>query len=315
VSASGPVAAIDLGTNSTRLLVADSTGASLERLMRITRLGQGVDQTGRLSKEAIQRTVDVLVEFRKVMDHLGVVRFRATATSAARDAENEAELARRVKEVLGAVPEVLQGGEEARLTYLGATRELDPALGPYLVIDVGGGSTELVGGGPPGLHAVSLEMGCVRVTERFFEHDPPQQSELDAARLYVRALVRGALQAEPGLGGAAQLIGVAGTVSALVRLDQGLVEYDRRRIHHARLSLSSIEAMAGELASMSLARRLKWPALEAERADVIIGGVIVLSEAMAALGFEMLTASEADLLDGVVAELVSTPPAEEPAVG
>jgi exopolyphosphatase/guanosine-5'-triphosphate,3'-diphosphate pyrophosphatase len=305
MSARGPVAAIDLGTNSTRLLIVDAEGHLLERLMRITRLGQGVDSAGRLSEEAMQRTVDVLAEFRKVMDANGVTRARATATSAARDAENEGELARRVAEVLGVVPEVLQGEEEARLTYLGATSELDPTKGPYLVIDVGGGSTELVGGKPPGLHAVSLEIGCVRVTERFLGHDPPLWAELQAARVQVHLLVTGAVKAHPELGAAAQLIGVAGTVSALTRLEQGLLDYDRGRIHHARLGLAAIERLLGELATLSLARRLEWPELESERADVIVGGAAVLAEAMVVLGFDQLTASESDLLDGVAAELLA----------
>ena len=305
MSAGGPVAAIDLGTNSTRLLILDAGGQPLERLMRITRLGQDVDRTGRLSEEAIQRTIDVLAEFRKVMDDHGVTQARVTATSAARDAANVAEFSRRVVEVLGTVPEVLDGREEARLGYMGATSELDRTEGPYLVIDVGGGSTELVGGRPPGLHAVSLEMGCVRVSERFLEHDPPLGSELEAARAYVRGLVTGAIEAQPELGGAARLIGVAGTVSALVRLDQGLDHYDRSRIHHARLRLETIERLLGGLASVSLARRREWPALEVGRADVIIGGTVVLAESMTVLGFDVLTESESDLLDGVASELLT----------
>jgi exopolyphosphatase/guanosine-5'-triphosphate,3'-diphosphate pyrophosphatase len=274
--------------------------------MRITRLGEGVDRTGRLAEEAMARTLAVLAEFRAVIDHHEVVRLRATATSAARDADNEGEFARRVAEVLGSAPEVLAGTEEARLTYLGATAELAPAEGPYLVIDVGGGSTELVGAGEDGdLGAVSLEMGCVRVTERFIGHDPPLPGELAAARAYVRELVSRALEANPELGFALHLVGVAGTVSALVRLEAGIVDYDRSRVHHARLALSSIESLLAELAGMSLAKRLQWPSLEAERADVIIGGASVLAEAMAVLGFDWLTASESDLLDGVAAELLA----------
>lgn len=305
MSASGPVAAIDLGTNSTRLLVVDASGQPLERLMVITRLGEGVDRTGTLSGEAMERTINVLVHFRARMDDLGVVRARATATSAARDADNEGEFTKKVAAVLDTVPEVLAGEEEAHLTYLGATSGLEPAEGPYLVIDVGGGSTELVGGRPPGIHAVSLEMGCVRITERFLAHDPPLRSELDAARRYVHGLVAGAVELQADLSGAAKLIGVAGTVSALTRLDQGLSSYDRSRIHHARLSHDAIERLFGELARLNISDRRRWPALETERAEVIIGGTAVLAEAMVVLGFNELTASESDLLDGVAAELLA----------
>jgi exopolyphosphatase/guanosine-5'-triphosphate,3'-diphosphate pyrophosphatase len=301
----GPVAAIDCGTNSTRLLVADAGGRPLERLMRITRLGQGVDRDGSLDEQAMKRTIDVLAEFRRVMNHHGVTRTRATATAAARDAENAGEFARRVTEVLGIAPEVLDGAEEGRLTYLGATADLDPAGGPYLLLDVGGGSTELVGGAARDPTAVSLELGCVRCSERFFEHDPPLPSELAALRSHVRQLVTRTLDAHRSLRGAAQLIGVAGTVAALVRLDQGIVVYDRSRVHHARLRLDAMERLLGELSAVPVARRLEWPALEAERADVIVGGATVLAETTAALGFEVLTASESDLLDGVVAELLA----------
>ena len=303
--ARGPVAAIDCGTNSTRLLVVDAGGRPVVRLMRITRLGQDVDLTGRLAEEAMQRTIAVLEEFAEVMRDLGVARVRVTATSAARDAANAGEFARRVTEVLGVGPEVLAGEEEGRLAYLGATAELDPSEGPYLVIDIGGGSTELVGGGGAGLAAVSLEIGCVRVTERFLRHDPPLATELEAARSLVRGLVTGALEARPELRGASRLVGVAGTVAAFVRLDQGLIEYDRDRIHHARLTLAATERWLGELSALPVERRRAWPTLEPERADVIVGGGAVLAEAMVTLGFDELTASESDLLDGVAAELLA----------
>jgi exopolyphosphatase/guanosine-5'-triphosphate,3'-diphosphate pyrophosphatase len=154
------------------------------------------------------------------------------------------------------------------------------------------------------LIAVSLEIGCVRATERFLEHDPPLASELEALRTHVRQLVRGAVETRPELGGAVRLTGVAGTVAALVRLDRGIIVYDRSRVHHAQLSLAAVERLIGELAAVPLRRRLEWPALESERADVIIGGATVLAEAMVVLGFEVLIASESDLLDGVVAELL-----------
>jgi exopolyphosphatase/guanosine-5'-triphosphate,3'-diphosphate pyrophosphatase len=285
--------------------VVDGDGRPLERLMRITRLGEGVDRTGRLAEAAVQRTIDALAEFRAVMDARGVSRVRATATSAVRDAANAGEFNRKVTGVLGVVPEVLAGEEEGRLAYLGATAGLDPSQGPYLVIDVGGGSTELVAGAGPAVRVASLEIGCVRATERFFDHDPPLAVELAAVRDYVRGLVQGAVQAQPDLGAAARLIGLAGTVAALTRLELGLVEYDRDRIHHAPLARASIERLIDELGAVPLKRRVAWPGLEPERADVIIGGAAVLAEAMATLGFEVLTASESDLLDGVAAEMLT----------
>jgi len=273
--------------------------------MRITRLGAGVDRTGRLSQEAMRRTVEVLAEFRTAMNLHGVVKKRAAATSAVRDAENSEEFLDRVAEVLGVAPEVLPGREEGRLAYLGATAELDPDQGPYLLIDVGGGSTELVGRLGSGIVVVSLDIGCVRATERFLAHDPPLASELEAARSYVRGLVSRAVDDHPGIKGAARLIGVAGTVAALSRLEQGLVAYDRDRIHLSRVTLAAVERLIDLLGSMPLARRLEWPTLEPERADVIIGGGVVLAEAMTTLGFDVLTASESDLLDGIAAELLA----------
>ncbi|HEY5108256.1 MAG TPA: exopolyphosphatase, partial [Acidimicrobiales bacterium] len=184
------VAAIDCGTNSTRLLVADADGRPVERLMRITRLGQGVDATGRLAPEAIDRCVAVLAEYRQVMDRLGVGRGRLAATSAARDAANGADFLRRAGEVTGLEPELLTGLDEGRLSLAGAVADLDPADGPFLVLDIGGGSTELVAGaGPddPDLAAVSLQMGCVRVSERYFVDDPPTGIELASARADVAA--------------------------------------------------------------------------------------------------------------------------------
>ncbi len=300
-----PVAAVDCGTNSTRLLVVGADGRPLERLMRITRLGAGVDRAGRLSEEAIVRTLEVLAEFRTAMDLHGVVEKRAAATSAVRDAENAEDFADRVVEVLGVAPEVLPGEEEGRLAYLGATAELDPGQGPYLLIDVGGGSTELVGSVGSDMVVVSLDIGCVRATERFLAHDPPLASELEAARSQVRGLVSRVVDDHPGLKGAARLIGVAGTVAALSRLEQGLVSYDRGRIHHSQVTLAAVERLIGQLGSIPLARRRSWPTLEPERADVIIGGAVVLAEAMTTLGFDALTASESDLLDGIAAELLA----------
>src|SRR5665213_763229 len=218
------VAAIDCGTNSTRLLVADAEGRPLDRLMRITRLGQGVDATGRLAPEAIERCVAVLVEYRQVMDQLGVGRGRLAATSAARDATNGADFLQRAGEATGFLPELLTGIDEGRLSLAGAVADLDPAEGPFLVLDIGGGSTELVAGkGPhdPELAAVSLQMGCVRVSERFFVDDPPSADELAGARMDVAGQLERAIAANPRFTAAHHLVGLAGTVSTLASVHLG----------------------------------------------------------------------------------------------
>lgn len=304
--ASHAVAAIDCGTNSTRLLVVDPNGNTVVRLMRITRLGEGVDHTGRLGEGAMQRTIDVLTEYRAAMDAHGVVKARATATSAARDAANVAEFAARVTDALGFGLEVLDGEEEGRFAFRGATAGLDASAGPHLLIDVGGGSTELVAGPEPALVVVSLDIGCVRATERYLAHDPPTAAELGAARAHVHTLVTDAARTQPALQGAAQAVGVAGTVAALTGLDQGLLHYDRDRIHHRRLSAVAIEWLLGELAILPVAERRLRPGLEPERADVIVGGAAVLAEVMATLDFDELIASESDLLDGLAEDLLAS---------
>jgi exopolyphosphatase/guanosine-5'-triphosphate,3'-diphosphate pyrophosphatase len=301
---SAPVAAVDCGTNTTRLLVLGAGGQPLERLMRTTRLGQGVDAERKLTRAAMDRSLEALASFREVIDSHGVARVRAVATSAVRDARNGEEFLQRAGDVLGVVPEVINGEQEGRLTQLGVDSTLDPTGGPFTVIDVGGGSTELVGAHGSELRVASLDIGCVRVTERFLEHDPPLGSEMEAARAHVREVVSQAAQAEPGFADAVRLIGVAGTVSALVRYGLGLSAYDRSRIHHARLALDTVEQAIDELSATSLARRRQLLALESERADVILGGGLVLAEAMAALGFDALVASESDLLDGVASQLL-----------
>jgi exopolyphosphatase/guanosine-5'-triphosphate,3'-diphosphate pyrophosphatase len=305
----GPVAAIDCGTNSTRLLVVDRAGGTLDRQTRITRLGEGVDRTGRLSVPAIGRTVSVLAEYRMLMDRFGVVRCRATATSAARDAANADELFGAAERVLGTPLELLGGAEEGRLSYRGATMGLDERDGPYLVVDLGGGSTELAVGPPPGgaaessVAAVSLDVGCVRVTERFLSSDPPAPSEIADAVAYVRGLVDGAVEHEPRIRLAPRMVGVAGTVSTLAMLDLGLETHVRDQIHHAVMSRDRIVALAGALLGETGAARAARPGVEPGRADVIAGGALVLAEVMARTGHDELIASESDILDGVAAEL------------
>lgn len=300
-----PVAAVDCGTNSTRLLVADRRGATLERLMRITRLGAGVDRTGRLDGAAVERTLDTLRDYRAVMDAFGVREVFASATSAVRDAANSEDFLEPASEVLGTRPRVLSGEEEGTLSYRGATRELDEGEGPFLLVDVGGGSTELVTAVPGGIVAVSLDVGCVRVTERFLASDPPTRTERVEAEAFTRRLVGEAADAHPELRAARRMVGVAGTVSALAVLELGLSEYHREKVHHAELGLEATRRLYDDLASTPLAERLAWPGMERERADVLVGGALVLVAVMAALGHEELLVSEADILDGMVGEMLA----------
>jgi exopolyphosphatase/guanosine-5'-triphosphate,3'-diphosphate pyrophosphatase len=301
----GPaIAAIDCGTNSTRLLVADAEGRPLERLMRITRLGQGVDATGRLAPEAIERCVAVLAEFRGVMDGLGVGRGRLAATSAVRDATNGDRFLDRAGEVTGLAPEMLSGIEEGRLSLAGAVADLDPAEGPFLVLDIGGGSTELIAGdGPddPHLATVSLQLGCVRVSERFLTGDPPTPDQLEEAGTEVAAQMESVVSAHPRFSDARRLVGLAGTVSTLASLQLGLGEYDRDRIHHSVLGAADVGGWFRRLASEPTADRLRRPGMVPGREDVIVGGAMILGAVMARFGFDQCLVSEADILDGLVA--------------
>jgi exopolyphosphatase/guanosine-5'-triphosphate,3'-diphosphate pyrophosphatase len=313
-SRAGPVAAIDCGTNSTRLLVADRDGRPLERLMRITRLGEGVDATGRLAPHAIARTVAVLRHYRAVMERRGVVGARASATSAARDAANRDQLFGQAEEALGVPLELLSGEAEGRLSFSGATAELDPHDGPYLVVDIGGGSTELVTAPPPGLcdpsdngagvtpsvAVASIDIGCVRITERFLHHDPPSPAELTDAADAVRAGLDAAIAAQPSITTADRLVGLAGTVATLSAIDQGLVGYSRERIHHSVLARPRVETLLDALAAESRDDRLRRPGLEEARADVIVGGTVVLATLMRQLAFDSCLVSESDILDGLV---------------
>jgi exopolyphosphatase / guanosine-5'-triphosphate,3'-diphosphate pyrophosphatase len=308
------VAAVDCGTNSTRLLVASNNGEALQREMRITRLGEGVDLTHTLSAQAIDRTVAVLVEYRAVLDRLGADSLRAVATSAARDALNGEEFIARASDALGVAPEILGGLAEGRLSFAGATAELavdNDDKPPYLVVDIGGGSTELIAGRPGSvtdLSVASLEVGCVRVTERHLHSDPPAEAEIAGARAAVRALIDGACAANPGLLVPDRLIGLAGTVSTLALMDLGLTIYDRSLVHHHVMSLETVEAMLADLSATPVAVRRQRPGLEPGRADVIVGGAFVLAEVMLRLGFGNVLASESDILEGLVASLLSDQP-------
>ena len=300
------MAAVDCGTNSTRLLVAGPDGAALERTMVITRLGQGVDERRRLADDAIDRTVEVLAGFRLAIDRHGAARARAVATSAVRDAANGNEFLDRAAAVVGVRPELLSGQEEGALSFTGATHELDAADGPFLVVDVGGGSTELVLGGADGSApvAVSLDVGCVRVSERFLASDPPSRSELDSGRSAIRALLDRAAREVGDVTAAHRLVGLAGTVSTAAVLDACAGRYSRDVVHHRVLARAAVQRLLDRLAGMDHSARLGVPGLEPERADVIVGGLLVLTTVMDHFGFEELLASEADILDGIVIGLL-----------
>ena len=297
-------AAIDCGTNSTRLLVADARGRPLERLMRITRLGEGVDATGRLDSRAIDRCVAVLEEFRAVMERWGVTTGRLVATSAARDASNGADFLEAAALATGLQPELLSGTDEGRLSLAGAVADLDLADGPFLVLDIGGGSTELVAAdGPddPELAAVSLQLGCVRVSERFLSSDPSTSSEIAQARTEISSQIESAVAANPRFLRAHRLVGLAGTVSTIAALSLGMAEYDRDRIHHTVLTAAEVGEWSHVLSGESSDARRVRPGMEAGRADVIAGGAMILEAVMRRFGFDACLVSEADILDGLVA--------------
>jgi exopolyphosphatase/guanosine-5'-triphosphate,3'-diphosphate pyrophosphatase len=294
------VAAIDCGTNSTRLLVHDGARA-LERINTITRLGQGVDASGRLADEAIERTVAVLADYREIMDRHGVGdRVRITATSAARDAANRDAFFDAAEAAVGVRPELLSGIEEGRLSFLGATADLDPALGPFLVVDIGGGSTEFCFGTTDCEANLSIDMGCVRMTEKYLEHDPPLAEELASCLSVIELHLDDVLRAIPQLPEARTFVGLAGTVSATASVEQGLADYDRDRIHHVVLTKAAVEDVFRTLATESRAERIHNPGLEEARADVIVGGLCILVKVMRQFGFGECLVSESDILDGLV---------------
>jgi exopolyphosphatase/guanosine-5'-triphosphate,3'-diphosphate pyrophosphatase len=297
------VAAIDCGTNSTRLLVADDEGRTVERLMRITRLGRGVDGSGRLLPEAIARTVEVLEEYRGVMDRHGVAQVRMTATSAARDASNRDDFFAAAEAAVGSRPELLSGDDEARLSFAGATSDLDPADGPFLVVDIGGGSTELVVGTTEPEGQLSLDIGCVRLTEKYLRSDPPRPEELANTLQVIESFLDDVVREVPAATDARRFVGLAGTVTTVAAVEIGLAEYDPEVIHHFVLTKEAAEDVFRTLATEALVDRVHNPGLEKERADVIVGGCCILVGVMRYFGFDECLVSERDILDGLVASL------------
>jgi exopolyphosphatase/guanosine-5'-triphosphate,3'-diphosphate pyrophosphatase len=300
------VASVDLGTNSTRLLVADVEGERLEEVVRkltITRLGEGVDERRRLLPVPIARVRNCLSEYRRELEELGATRTLAIATSAVRDAENGEAFLGEIEWSYGFTTRLLRGEEEAAMMYRGVTAGR-PVVEDTLLVDIGGGSTELVLGSDGGPAAsASLDVGCVRVSERFLSTDPPTRQEIDAAAAFVRSIL-------PRYD-ARHAVGVAGTVTTLATLDLGLDEYDPERTHGHRIPLASVERELERLAAMTLAERLEVPGIEPGRAPVIVAGLVVLREIMKAYGLEEIEVSERDILHGAAYAAAELPEPEE----
>lgn len=297
------IAVVDLGTNSTRLLVADvdrnGTVDEIERRTDVTRLGEGVDTAGRLTDEAMERVFSRLEDYRKLADERDAERSIAVATSAVRDASNGEEFQEAVRERYGFDIRTISGDEEARLTFLGATSGRDPAEGPTLVIDIGGGSTEYVVGSPgeaPGFH-VSTRMGSVRFTERHLASDPPLAGEMAAVSEAARETVEADVPADVR-DGVKQGIAVAGTATSLAAVDQELEPYDPLRVHGYHLSAEACDRMLAMLAALPVLARRNVPGLHPDRAPTIVAGVAILVESMRAFGLERIETSEADILHG-----------------
>ncbi|MGH3717463.1 MAG: exopolyphosphatase [Pseudonocardiaceae bacterium] len=304
------VGVIDCGTNSIRLLVADVSGDALVdvwREMRIVRLGQDVDATGRLAPEALERTRVALADYTAIARSAGVQRVRMVATSAIRDATNRDDFATMVRRTLGTDAEVITGDEEARLSFTGAVGGLDPAGGPVVVVDVGGGSTEVVlgawdGGRADVTAARSVNVGCVRITERYLHSDPATPEEVSAARWFAAQTLREAF-AEVPVGQARTWVGVAGTITTLSAIAQRLPAYDSERIHQSRLSLDHVRGTAEYLLASTHRQRAANPVIHPGRVDVIAGGALIVwvlaEELHTRAGITELVVSEHDILDGI----------------
>ncbi|GAB3200974.1 Ppx/GppA phosphatase family protein [Geodermatophilus arenarius] len=310
------VAAIDCGTNSIRLLVADvppeGAHTDLLRRMEVVRLGQGVDATGRLAPEAIERTRVVLAEYAAQARDLGATAVRMVATSATRDAANRADFEAMVLATLGRPPDVVPGDEEARLSFLGATASLaaaaaahggPPPRPPYLVVDIGGGSTEFVLGDASGVRAArSVDVGCVRLTERHLHGDPPTADEIGASEADIRAALAEVAAAVP-VEEAVTLVGLAGSVTTVAALALRLPAYDAEAIHGSRVPVSAVRSVTAGLLTATCERRAAYPVMHPGRVDVIGAGALVLRVVMDAFALDEVVVSEHDILDGIALRL------------
>ncbi|MEV6795025.1 Ppx/GppA phosphatase family protein [Streptomyces sp. NPDC051320] len=297
------VAAIDCGTNSIRLLVADADPATgeltdLDRRMTIVRLGQDVDRTGRLAPEALERTFAACKEYAEVIKAHGALRTRFVATSASRDAENRDEFVRGVVDILGVDPEVITGDQEAEFSFTGATRELAGRGGSYLVVDIGGGSTEFVVGEEHAGAARSVDIGCVRLTERHVRHDPLTLGEITAIRADIAAALDLAEETVP-LTEDRTLVGLAGSVTTVGGIALDLDAYDSAAIHHSRITAERVGEVAAMLLSSTHEERAAIPVMHPGRVDVITAGALILHEVMRRTGAREVVVSEHDILDGI----------------
>jgi exopolyphosphatase/guanosine-5'-triphosphate,3'-diphosphate pyrophosphatase len=312
------VAAVDCGTNSIRLLIAEvdpdrATLTDVDRRMEIVRLGQGVDTTGRLAPEALDRTLTALGGYAVLVRERGAEAVRMVATSATRDAANADEFVRRVTEILGTGPEVLSGDGEARLSFLGATAELGPQVpSPYLVVDIGGGSTEFVLGADGEVtSALSVDIGCVRMTERHLRADPPSGPQIAAATADIDAAIARAAAVVDATQ-ARTLVGLAGSVTTVAGIALDLPGYDPERLHHARISAAQVHEVTTRLLTQTRAERARIPVMHPGRIDVIGAGALILDRLMIQLGRAEVLVSEHDILDGIAWSIATPDPVPSP---
>lgn len=304
-----PVAAIDIGTNSTNLLVVDDDGTTIHRLIGVTRLGAGVDHDRRLAVDAIERTIRRISEYADVISRVRTERsapvmLRIAASSASRDASNREEFFDAVERTIGVRPQLIGGDEEARLSYLGATAHLATDHMGHVVIDIGGGSTEFAYGDTELRWTHSLDIGAVRLTERHLEHDPPRPEELLNAIGDVQDLFDDMIRERPAMATARQLIGVAGTIVTAAAVEIGLKDFDHARLHGFHFTRVAIEDVFRTLATENLVDRRHNPGLPPERADVIVGGLCVLVALMRRWDADEIVVSAHNIMDGICAELL-----------
>jgi exopolyphosphatase/guanosine-5'-triphosphate,3'-diphosphate pyrophosphatase len=306
------VAAVDCGTNSIRLLVTDlnpqaGTPSEVLRRMEIVRLGQGVDATGRLAPEALVRTFAACDDYAAQIRDLGAQRIRFVATSATRDAANRDEFFDGVRARFGVEPEVITGDQEAALSFTGATQAVaragDGYPAPYLVVDIGGGSTEFVLGEREVEAARSVDIGCVRLTERHFKQDPPTADQIAAARRDIDAAIDLAAEFVP-IHQAKTLVGVAGSVTTIAAIALGLAEYDRERVHLSRIPAETVRRVGADLLASTRERRAANPVIHPGRVDVIGAGALILTQIVDRLGLSEVVVSEHDILDGIALSLI-----------